>query len=332
VTAPTELPLADGDRTGATARDDVIVAAGLQKRYDSFTAVHGLDLVVHRGEAFGFLGPNGAGKSSTMRMIAGVSPPSGGRLHILGHDVATDATAVRARLGVVPQDDTLDGDLTVQENLLIYGRYFDLPWKESRARARRLLDFAELSDWADHRVDQLSGGMRRRLTIARALINEPDILLLDEPTTGLDPQARHLVWDRLASLKADGVTLVLTTHYLDEAEELCDRIVVIDGGREVAAGTPPELIARYAGREVVEVGAGADGRVHDAVTRLDGRARTYEVLRDRVLAYTDDGDALALALEGQGLPPHRVRVRRATLEDVFLILTGRSLDGPGGRE
>ena len=336
---PTSVPAPDADRPawperteriGGAAGEPVIVGEGLHKRYGPFTAVHDLDLVVHRGEAFGFLGPNGAGKSSTMRMIAAVSPPSGGRLHILGHDVTTEATAVRARLGVVPQDDTLDADLTVRENLLVYGRYFDLPWKVTRARAERLLAFAELADWADHRVEQLSGGMRRRLTIARALINEPDILLLDEPTTGLDPQARHLVWDRLANLKDEGVTLVLTTHSLVEAEHLCDRLVVIDGGRIVAAGSPAALIAEHAGREVVEVTGGSSGRIDDAVGLLAGRAPTYEALRDRVLAYTDDGDGLALALESEGIAPHRVRVRRATLEDVFLILTGRSLvDGPG---
>jgi len=308
-----------------SALEPLIHARGLVKRFGRFTAVDGIDFDLQRGEAFGFLGPNGAGKSSTMRMIGCVSPPSAGELSILGLDPVTDGVQIRARLGVVPQEDTLDSELTVRENLLIYGRYFGLRRDVIRERTARLLDFVELSDRADDQVEPLSGGMKRRLTIARSLINEPDILLLDEPTTGLDPQARHVVWDRLFRLKQRGVTLVLTTHYMDEAEQLCDRLVVMDAGKIAAGGSPRELIERYSTPEVLELRF--DPADHQqAAEKLAGvPAQRREVLADRVLLYVGDGDAALAAVRGYGLEPLTSLVRRSTLEDVFLHLTGRQL-------
>ncbi len=304
--------------------EPLIRARGLVKRFGSFVAVDGIDLDVARGEAFGFLGPNGAGKSSTMRMIGCVSPPSDGELRILGLDPRRDGPRIRARLGVVPQLDTLDLELTVRENLLIYGRYFGLPRALIRRRADELLDFVQLLDRADDKVEPLSGGMKRRLTIARSLINEPEMLLLDEPTTGLDPQARHVVWDRLVRLKHRGVTLVLTTHYMDEAEQLCDRLVVMDKGRIAAEGSPRALIERYSSRDVVELRF-ALGENETAAEKLSGLGDRIEVLPDRVLLYADDGDASLEAVHSRGVLPVSVLVRRSTLEDVFLRLTGRSL-------
>ncbi len=302
----------------------VVEARGLVKRFGGFTAVDGIDFAVQPGEAFGFLGPNGAGKSSTMRMIGVVSPPSGGSLQVLGRDPATKGDVIRGRLGVVPQEDTLDSELSVEENLLIYGRYFDLPRAEIRRRMDELLDFVQLSDRRRSRVEPLSGGMKRRLTIARALINQPELLLLDEPTTGLDPQARHLVWDRLYRLKQRGVTLIITTHYMDEAEQLCDRLVIMDQAKIVAEGSPRELIAAYATREVLEVRFRPEE--HDAAVRqLDGLVKRLEALPDRVLLYTDDADQTAAEVSERGLRPVSVVVRRSTLEDVFLRLTGRRL-------
>jgi lipooligosaccharide transport system ATP-binding protein len=288
--------------------------------------VDGVDFELLRGEAFGFLGPNGAGKSSTMRMIGCVSPPTEGELSIFGLDPVTDGAAIRARLGVVPQEDSLDVELTVRENLLVYGRYFGLPRPVIRERSDRLLEFVQLTDRADDRVEPLSGGLKRRLTIARSLINEPEIMLLDEPTTGLDPQARHVVWDRLFRLKQQGVTLVLTTHYMDEAEQLCDRLVVMDGGRIAAEGSPRELIDRYSTPEVLELRF--DPGVHEnAAEKLAAvPARRREVLADRVLLYVEDGDAALAAVRGLGLDPLTSLVRRSTLEDVFLRLTGRRLE------
>jgi lipooligosaccharide transport system ATP-binding protein len=305
-------------------QSSLIAARDLTKRFGDFVAVDHIDFDVAAGEAFGFLGPNGAGKSSTMRMIGCVSPASSGTLRILGMDPATSGPEIRGRLGVVPQDDTLDLELTVRENLLIYGRYFDLPRKVIRERADRLIAFANLTDRANDRVEPLSGGMKRRLTIARSLINEPEILLLDEPTTGLDPQARHALWDRLYRLKAQGVTLVLTTHYMDEAEQLCDRLVVMDAGRIAAEGSPRQLIDRYATREVLELRFAQED--NEAVAgKLAGLADRIEVLPDRLLLYTDDGDASAAGVTERGLLPDSVLVRRSTLEDVFLRLTGRTL-------
>ncbi|WP_432826464.1 ABC transporter ATP-binding protein [Dactylosporangium sp. CA-092794] len=302
----------------------MIAAHALRKTYGALVAVDGIDFAVHRGEAFGVLGANGAGKSSTMRMLACVSPITGGTLRILGRDAATDGAAIRARLGVVPQDDTVDTDLTVRENLLIYGRYFGIPWKVLRRRSDELLDFARLREKAGESVAALSGGMRRRLTIARALINEPDIVLLDEPTTGLDPQARHLLWERLFQLKQDGVTLLLTTHYMDEAEQLCDRLVVMDAGRIVAEGTPAGLIERYTTREVLELRFAAHEK-QTMVEKAQGLVGRVEELPDRLLLYTGDGEATLTAVHARGVRPVTALVRRSTLEDVFLTLTGRTL-------
>jgi lipooligosaccharide transport system ATP-binding protein len=304
----------------------LIRAAGLTKRFGDFTAVSGIDFEVRRGEAFGFLGPNGAGKSSTMRMIGCVSPPSGGELSIFGLDPVADGAAIRARLGVVPQEDMLDVELTVRENLLIYGRYFGLRRPVIADRTTRLLDFVQLSERAGDQVEPLSGGMKRRLTIARSLINEPEILLLDEPTTGLDPQARHVVWDRLFRLKQQGVTLILTTHYMDEAEQLCDRLVVMDGGKIAAEGSPRELIESYSTREVLELRFSSAEHDQAAQKLADAPAERIEVLADRVLLYVADGDAALAAVRGVGLEPLTSLVRRSTLEDVFLTLTGRRLE------
>jgi lipooligosaccharide transport system ATP-binding protein len=299
----------------------LIEARDLTKRYDDFVAVDGIDFAVARGETFGFLGPNGAGKSSTMRMIGAVSPASGGTLRVLGRDPERDGPAIRERLGVVPQEDNLDLELDVGENLLVYGRFFGLPRDEIRRRSDELLEFVQLADRKDARVDSLSGGMKRRLTIARALVNEPELMLLDEPTTGLDPQARHALWDRLYRLKQRGVTLVLTTHYMDEAEQLCDRLVVMDRAKIVAEGSPRELIGRYVEREVVELRFGEQ----NATPSFDGLAGHVEVLQDRVVIGSDDGDAVVDEVHARGLAPETVLVRRSTLEDVFLRLTGRSL-------
>ena len=299
----------------------LIEAHDLTKRYGEFVAVDGIDFSVERGETFGFLGPNGAGKSSTMRMIGAVSPASGGTLRVLGRDPERDGPEIRSRLGVVPQDDNLDLELDVGENLHVYGRFFGLPRDEIRRRTDELLEFVHLADRRESRVDSLSGGMKRRLTIARALINEPELMLLDEPTTGLDPQARHALWDRLYRLKQRGVTLVLTTHYMDEAEQLCDRLVVMDRAKIVAEGSPRELIDRYVEREVVELRLGD----RNGGPSLDGLADHIEVLQDRVVIGTDDGDAVVDEVHARGLAPETVLVRRSTLEDVFLRLTGRSL-------
>lgn len=304
----------------------LVEAHGLVKRFGDLCAVDGIDVRVETGEAFGFLGPNGAGKTSTMRMIACVSAPTAGTLRVLGMDPRRDGPRIRARLGVVHQEDTLDLELSVRENLLVFGRYFSLPRPVIRRRADELLAFVQLADRRDDRVDALSGGMRRRLSIARALINEPDLLLLDEPTTGLDPQARHLVWDRLHELKETGTTLVLTTHYMDEAEQLCDRLVIMDGGRIVAEGTPRDLIETHVGREVVDLRFADDAARDAALARLDGDRLRTEVLPRRLLAYTDDGDRLVARLTRSGLHPAALVVRRASLEDVFLTLTGRSLE------
>ncbi len=302
----------------------LIHARGLTKRFGGFTAVDAIDFDVARGELFGFLGPNGAGKTSTMRMIGCVSPITNGTLTVMGMDPARDGPRIRSRIGVVPQEDTLDVELTVRENLLIYGRYFGLDRAEIARRAAELLDYAQLTERANDQVEPLSGGMKRRLTIARSLINEPEMLLLDEPTTGLDPQARHLLWDRLYRLKQRGVTLVLTTHYMDEAEQLCDRLVVMDKAKIVAEGSPSGLIAEYSTREVTELRF-PPGVAEELDGRLDGIAERVEHLPDRVLLYADDGEAAAVAVHQRGLKPDTVLVRRSSLEDVFLHLTGRSL-------
>jgi lipooligosaccharide transport system ATP-binding protein len=307
-----------------SATPSLIHARGLSKSFGAITAVDAIDFDVAPGESFGFLGPNGAGKTSTMRMIGAVSPRTGGELRVLGMDPDANGPRIRSRLGVVPQEDTLDTELTVFENLLIYGRYFDISYRETRRRATELLEFVQLNERSGDLVEKLSGGMKRRLTIARALINEPDLALLDEPTTGLDPQARHLVWDRLYRLKQRGTTLALTTHYMDEAEQLCDRLVVMDKAKIVAEGSPRELIERYATREVLELRFPV-GVQENLDGQLDGLGDRVEQLPDRVLVYTADGEAAATAAHERGLRPESVLVRRSSLEDVFLRLTGRSL-------
>jgi lipooligosaccharide transport system ATP-binding protein len=303
--------------------DGLVQARGLRKRFGAFEAVRGIDVDVARGEVFGFLGPNGAGKSSTMRMIACVSPRSGGELQVLGMDPAVDGPRIRARIGVVPQLDNLDQELSVRQNLEVYGRYFGLSRTQVRAKAVELLEFAQLTERADGLVEPLSGGMKRRLTIARALVNEPELLLLDEPTTGLDPQARHLLWERLYRLKREGVTQIITTHYMDEAEQLCDRLVVMDGGLIVAEGSPAELIERYSTREVLELRfpAGEAPSAEDLAPHVE----RVEVLPDRLLLYTADGEHAQAEVTRAGHRPLSALVRRSSLEDVFLRLTGRSL-------
>jgi lipooligosaccharide transport system ATP-binding protein len=302
----------------------LVHASGLRKRFGAFEAVRGIDVAVAPAEAFGFLGPNGAGKSSTMRMIASVSPRSGGELRVLGMDPDEDGPRIRAQLGVVPQQDNLDTDLSVRDNLHVYGRYFGMSRSAVRAKAAELLDFAQLTDRAGDTVEALSGGMKRRLTIARSLVNDPQLMLLDEPTTGLDPQARHLLWDRLFRLKQQGVTLIITTHYMDEAEQLCDRLVVMDGGLIAAEGSPSELISRYSTRDVLELRF-APGEQHRWAAVLDGLAERIEELPDRLLLYTADGESAMAAAHQRGAQPVSSLVRRSTLEDVFLRLTGRTL-------
>jgi lipooligosaccharide transport system ATP-binding protein len=302
----------------------LIHARQLVKRFEAFTAVDGVDVDVQRGESFGFLGPNGAGKSSIMRMIGCVSPPTDGVLSIFGLDPRRDGPAIRARLGVCPQLDNLDLELTVRENLTTYARYFGIARKAARRRADELLDFVQLAERADTKVEPLSGGMKRRLTIARALVNEPEIVLLDEPTTGLDPQARHLVWERLFRLKQQGVTLVLTTHYMDEAEQLCDRLVVMDAGKIVAEGAPRALIEQHSTREVVELRFPGESQEVFA-DKLVGLGERVEVLPDRILLYVADGDSAVAEVQRRSLSPASVLVRRSSLEDVFLHLTGRTL-------
>jgi lipooligosaccharide transport system ATP-binding protein len=304
----------------------LIEGRDLTKRFGSFVAVDAIDFAVARGEAFGFLGPNGAGKTSTMRMIGCVSSVTDGRLRVLGMDPAADGRRIRDRLGVVPQEDTLDLELTVRDNVLIYGRYFDLPRSVIRERADELLEFVQLGERRDDRVDSLSGGMRRRLTVARALVNRPELMLLDEPTTGLDPQARHLVWERLYQLKRQGVTLVLTTHYMDEAEQLCDRLVIMDDGRIVAEGSPRQLIERHSTPEVVELRFRTDDDREAALPRVATLGQRFEAVGERVLLYTADGEADVERLAHDGVRADSLLVRRSTLEDVFLTLTGRALE------
>ena len=305
--------------------ETLVKARGLTKKFDGFLAVDAIDFDIAKGKAFGFLGPNGAGKTSTMKMISTVSPITEGEMSVFGLDPGTQGRQIRQRIGVVPQEDNLDVELTVSENLYVYGRYHDMNRPEIRERIKELLDFAQLSDRADSPVEPLSGGMKRRLTIARALINDPELVILDEPTTGLDPQARHLLWDRLYRLKQQGSTLIITTHYMDEAEQLCDRLVVMDKAKIVAEGSPRGLIEEYAPREVVELRF-ADGHKDDAESKLEGLASRYEVLADRILLYTDDADDTQQGIVSRGLDPEQVLVRRSTLEDVFLRLTGRRLD------
>jgi lipooligosaccharide transport system ATP-binding protein len=302
----------------------MIVAKGLKKVYGDFVAVDGIDFEVKQGEAFGLLGPNGAGKSTTMRMIASTSMRSGGELEILGKDPNKHGPEIRAHLGVVPQQDNLDRELKVWENLYIYGRYFGLSRKFMKKKIEELIEFAQLEEKRNSKTEDLSGGMKRRLTIARALVNEPDILMLDEPTTGLDPQARHVLWDRLFRLKEQGVTLVITTHYMDEAEQLCDRLVVMDKGRIMAEGSPAELIKQYSSKEVLEVRFGSSAN-NDAAKQIEGFGDRTEVLPDRILIYSHNGEKILEQIVKLGLEPLTSLVRRSSLEDVFLRLTGRTL-------
>ena len=302
----------------------VITATALTKKYKDFAAVDGLSFEVAPGESFGLLGPNGAGKSTTMRMVGAVSTRTSGELNILGLDPNDHGPEIRSQLGVVPQADNLDQELRVRDNLIVYGRYFGIPRSVVSKRADELLEFAQLADRAKAKVDDLSGGMKRRLTIARALVNDPRILLLDEPTTGLDPQARHILWDRLFRLKEQGTTLVLTTHYMDEAEQLCDRLIVVDKGTIMAEGSPAELIRSYSSREVLEVRFGSD-RNAAVAEQIAGAGERIEVLPDRILIYSENGEAELVRLTEAGLEPVTSLVRRSSLEDVFLRLTGRSL-------
>ena len=310
--------------TKSIERELVITARGLTKTYGDFVAVDGIDFQVSRGEAFGLLGPNGAGKSTTMRMITSTLQRTSGELQILGKDPDKFGPEIRAHLGVVPQQDNLDRQLTVWENILVYGRYFGLSRKFLKGKIEELLAFAQLEEKRNVKSEELSGGMKRRLTIARGLVNEPEILLLDEPTTGLDPQARHVLWDRLFRLKELGVTLVLTTHYMDEAEQLCDRLVVMDKGRIMAEGSPAELIKKYSSKEVLEVRFGSKGNAA-AAKKLAEVGDRLEVLPDRILVYTDNGEKALERVNKLGLDPVTSLVRRSSLEDVFLRLTGRTL-------
>jgi lipooligosaccharide transport system ATP-binding protein len=302
----------------------VITATDLTKKYKAFAAVDGISFEVAPGEAFGLLGPNGAGKSTTMRMVGAVSTRTSGSLSILGLDPDDHGPEIRSQLGVVPQQDNLDQELRVRDNLIVYGRYFGIPRAVLAKKADELLEFAQLGDRAKAKVDDLSGGMKRRLTIARALVNDPRILLLDEPTTGLDPQARHILWDRLFRLKEQGTTLVLTTHYMDEAEQLCDRLVVVDKGRIMAEGSPASLIRDHSSREVLEVRFGSD-RNAVVAEQIKHAGDRIEVLPDRILIYSANGEAELAKLTDAGLEPLTSLVRRSSLEDVFLRLTGRTL-------
>ena len=304
--------------------EPLIRARGLTKTYGDFVAVDNIDFDVAKGESFGFLGPNGAGKSTTMRIIGATSVRTSGTLTILGKDPEVNGPQIRAHLGVVPQQDNLDNELTVSENIFIYGRYFGLSSSFINKKIPELLEFAQLEEKKDTKVEALSGGMKRRLTIARSLVSEPDILMLDEPTTGLDPQARHILWDRLFRLKEQGVTLLITTHYMDEAEQLCDRLIVMDKGKIMAEDSPAQLIKDYSTKEVLEVRFGSD-RNQEMVDVLRPLADRIEVLPDRILLYAEDGEQLLEQIAAKGIHPNTSLVRRSSLEDVFLRLTGRSL-------
>ena len=320
----TSSPSRDRSPSNGTAGEALIKAKGLVKRYGEFEAVAGIDFEVRRGESFGFLGPNGAGKSSTMRIIAATSKRSGGEIEILGKDPDKSGPEIRAHLGVVPQSDNLDTQISVEENLYVYGRYFGLSRPFIRKKIDELLEFAQLEEKRKTKVEALSGGMKRRLTIARSLISEPEILMLDEPTTGLDPQARHILWDRLFRLKELGVTLLITTHYMDEAEQLCDRLIVMDKGRIMAEASPADLIRPYSTKEVLEVRFGSE-RNQGLADQLTALCERIEVLPDRILLYADDGESVLEKVYSAGLHPLTSLVRRSSLEDVFLRLTGRSL-------
>jgi lipooligosaccharide transport system ATP-binding protein len=311
-------------RTGSGTRATTIVARGLKKSYRDFEAVKGVDFEVYRGECFGFLGPNGAGKTTTMKMLYGAAVPTGGELKVAGLEITQNEREVKRRIGVVPQEDNLDNDLKVLENLLVYGRYFDLPRKVAQKRAAELLEFVQLSEKADAAVEQLSGGMKRRLLIARALINDPEIVVLDEPTTGLDPQARHLVWDRLRELTSEGKTLVLTTHYMEEAAQLCDRLVIMEGGEIVTGGSPREMIEKHVSPEVLELRAAPEA-IERLLPIVEANAGAVERAGEALLIYTADAGAVMKEIHASGVPVENTMYRRASLEDVFLRFTGRQL-------
>ena len=304
--------------------EELIVAHGLTKKFGEFTAVDGIDFSVYKGESFGLLGPNGAGKSTTMRIIGATSQRTSGEISILGKDPEKFGPQIRAHLGVIPQKDNLDEQLSVTENLYIYGRYFGLSSKFIKGKIEELLEFAQLEEKRDAKVESLSGGMKRRLTIARALVSEPDILMLDEPTTGLDPQARHILWDRLFRLKEKGVTLVITTHFMDEAEQLCERLIVIDRGKIMAEGSPADLIKRYSSKEVLELRFGSENN-ETVADQLRDKCERLEVLPDRILLYSEDAEHVLEEIMRTGMHPRTSLVRRSSLEDVFLRLTGRTL-------
>ncbi len=304
----------------SSSRDAAVVASDLRKSFGSVEAVRGISLAVRHGECYGFLGPNGAGKTTAMKMMYCFVRPSAGSLTVLGYDVTRDERKIKSLLGVVPQENNLDPDLDVLENLLVYSRYFDIPPAVARRRALELLEFLSIDRRIKEQVDNLSGGMKRRLVLARAIMNSPRLLILDEPTTGLDPQARHLMWQRLRELKRQGVTMVLSTHYMEEAEQLCDRVALMDSGVIVEEGVPARLIAEYVGREVFEVRYTGLERVLEV---LGGVEFTYEESGDTVNIYSNDGREIGKRLIG--LEGAEVLHRKANLEDVFFRLTGKDL-------
>jgi len=300
--------------------DNIVEARNLRKEFGSIIAVDDISFNVPRGECFGILGPNGAGKTSTVRMIYGFSPMTGGSLKVFGLDVAQSLRAIKSRIGVCQQENSLDPDLTVEQNLMVFARYFDMPKKTAAEKAGKQLKFIALDHRRDAMVTELSGGMMRRLVIARALINDPELLILDEPTTGLDPQSRHQVWERLERLKASGLSILLTTHYMDEAARLCDRLIIVDHGHILVEGKPLDLIKKHVGRNIIEV---ADPGT--ALTEyVQSNFQTYEALEHRLIIYDEESEALFHTISTQFCEEGCV-LRPATLEDVFLKLTGRDL-------
>ena len=303
---------------------NVLTARALKKSYGGLEVVRGIDLAVASGECFGLLGPNGAGKTTTLRLCLGLTHPDGGQIELLGEPIPARAREARMRVGVVPQFDNLDPDFSVTENLLVYGRYFGMPAKAIAARVPALLEFAGLTGRADAKINALSGGMKRRLTLARALVNDPQLLFMDEPTTGLDPQARHLIWERLRRLTQEGKTIILTTHFMEEAERLCNRLAIMDGGRVIVQGTPRSLIAEHIERQVVEVhGPGAPEVMRAWMEQAKALAPRVERAGDTVFCYAEDVGPILGNLSGNG--ELNYLHRQANLEDVFLKLTGRDL-------
>ncbi|MCL5056569.1 MAG: ABC transporter ATP-binding protein [Actinobacteria bacterium] len=318
--------------------EQIVTARGLVKKFGDFPAVKGIDFTVTGGECFGLLGPNGAGKSSVVRMIHGFSPVTGGRLEVFGKDIMAGSRDIKARIGVVPQDDNLDPELTVRQNLVVYAGYFRMKRDMAEKRAEEILSFMDLSEKSGHVVEHLSGGQKRRLTIGRALINQPDLLILDEPTTGLDPHARRMVWQRLRRLKETGTTMILTTHYLEEASQLCDRLIVLHRGSILEEGAPAELVDRHVGRHALELGLDP-GHMGTLAEGLDGLIKSRQVLGDEMVLFTDQGRELAAKVSGRAeemdIVINRQMLRQSNLEDVFLKLTGETLTGdyveePGG--